>query len=138
MPPSFVNNRRSTHSRIEYAWASNFTLQVVLGLQRTFLQLTLQETLPSGCILNLSHCKVIPLGLLVFGFFFFFKDWNGLLHYHATFARPCVSLQRGLGKTVCAFHFVLHHFCSHFIKNARLLRVPNTLILADPTLPNST
>ena len=35
IPPSFVNNRRVWQSRIEYAWACNFTLQVVLGLQRT-------------------------------------------------------------------------------------------------------
>ena len=100
--------------------------------------MTLQGRLHSGWILNLWHCKVIPsLWFVRLWIVFFWKEWNGLSHNHATVARPCVYVRRGLGKSVCASHVKLDHLCCYFMAFGLATLPSNSLILVDESVPDS-
>ena len=62
---------------VEYAWVSNFTLHVFLGLQCSFKSYLTTFWLDFYKTFHI-HRKVFLLWLLAFGLFFLTKEGNGL------------------------------------------------------------
>ena len=141
-PPSFLNNHRSIDRLIDRHGHRSSTPGPATSPCKSFCDynavsnVVYHGTLYSGCILNLAHCTLIPL--LLYKTKDFFMDWNGLLHNHETFLHPCVFLQRGLGETVSAFPFVLHHFCSYVMAFCSAALPSNSLIVANQSEQNCT
>ena len=96
---------RSIDWSIEYAWASHIFLQVLLGLQRSFLSYfaTRQVTLWLDLTKPLHIAKLSAMLGLVYGLFFIREwngmEWNGLSHNIPAFAYPRFTVQLGLDKT---------------------------------------